>query len=88
MTKVATKLQRMQVRFDRQHSNLASCSTELPAASAFDSDGSATTVGLVNTRKPCTDKEVTANPLDLSYKHVVTQSPEGRNNGGRGDRPA
>ena len=54
------------MRSYRQHSNLASCSAESPATSAFDPDGSATTVGLVNKSEPGADEEITADPLDLS----------------------
>ena len=84
MTEAATRLERMQMRSDRQHSNLACCRTEPPAVSAFESDRSATTIGLVNKCKPGTDEEVTADSLDLSYNHVVIHSAEGGNNGGRG----
>ena len=54
------------MRSYRQRSNLASCSAEPPATSAFDPDGSATTVELVNKSEPGADEEITADPLDLS----------------------
>ena len=68
---------------DSQHGNLACSSAKPPPASTLDPDRSATTVRLVNKRESGTDEEIATSPFDLTEKHVIAKSAEGRNDGGR-----
>ena len=67
---------------NHMHDNLAGCSTEPAPASAFDPDGSASTVRFVDKRETGADKKVSTSPLDGTAKHVVAQGTESRDNGG------